>query len=61
MRKTVNINQACELVGVSRRTIHNWIKADKVKYVRTAGGNVRIYEETLWRKEQRAERIPQTR
>jgi len=36
-------------VGVSRRTIYNWMAAGKVQYVRTAGGAVRIFEDTLWR------------
>lgn len=48
-RKTVSIPRACELVGVSRRTIYNWIAASKVQYVRTAGGSVRIFVDTLWR------------
>jgi excisionase family DNA binding protein len=48
-RKTVSIPRACELVGVSRRTIYNWIAGGKVQYVRTAGGSVRIFEDTLWR------------
>ena len=48
-RKTVSIMKACELVGVSRRTIYNWIAAGKVEYVRTAGGSVRIFADTLWR------------
>ena len=48
-RKTVSIPRACELVGVSRRTIYNWIAGGKVQYVRTAGGAVRIFADTLWR------------
>jgi excisionase family DNA binding protein len=48
-RKTVSIPRACELVGVSRRTIYNWIAGGKIQYVRTAGGSVRIYADTLWR------------
>lgn len=48
-RKTISIMKACELVGVSRRTIYNWISAGKVEYVRTAGGSVRIFVDTLWR------------
>ncbi|HTI38297.1 MAG TPA: helix-turn-helix domain-containing protein [Vicinamibacterales bacterium] len=41
--------KACEVVGVSRRTIYNWIASGKVEYVRTAGGSVRIFVDTLWR------------
>ena len=48
-RKTISINKAGELVGVSRRTIYNWITRGKVEYVRTAGGSVRIFVDTLWR------------
>ena len=48
-RKTISIMKACDLVGVSRRTIYNWIASGKVEYVRTAGGAVRIFVDTLWR------------
>lgn len=48
-RQTLSIMQACEVVGVSRRTIYNWIAAGKVQYVRTAGGSVRIFADSLWR------------
>jgi excisionase family DNA binding protein len=48
-RKTVSIMKACELVSVSRRTIYNWLALGKVEYVRTAGGSVRIFVDTLWR------------
>lgn len=48
-RKTISIMKACELVGVSRRTIYNWLAAGKVDYVRTAGGSVRIFVDSLFR------------
>jgi len=48
-RRAISISQACESVGVSRRTIYNWMAAGKVQYIRTAGGAVRIFEDTLWR------------
>jgi excisionase family DNA binding protein len=48
-RQTLSILQACEQVGVSRRTIYNWMAAGKIEYVRTAGGAVRIFSDTLWR------------
>ncbi len=53
-RKTVSIVRACEVVGVSRRTIYNWIAGGKVEYVRTAGGSIRIFVDTLWREPARA-------
>ena len=48
-RATVSIMQAAAQVGVSRRTIYNWIRDGKVEYVRTAGGSIRIFADTLWR------------
>ena len=48
-RKAVSIPKACEIVGVSRRTIYNWITDGKVEYIRTAGGSVRIFVDSLWR------------
>ena len=46
-RPTVTIAQACALVHVSRRTIYNWLAAGSIAYVRTAGGAVRIYADSL--------------
>ena len=48
-RQTVSIMKACEMLGVSRRTIYNWIGAKKVEYIRTAGGSIRLFVDTLWR------------
>ena len=46
-RDLVSIEGACDLMCVSRRTIYNWMAAGKVEFVRTPGGNVRIYIDTL--------------
>jgi excisionase family DNA binding protein len=54
-RKTIPIMKACELVGVSRRTIYNWLASGKIEYIRTAGGSVRIFVDSLWREPHRAE------
>jgi excisionase family DNA binding protein len=51
-RQTLSIMKACEVVGVSRRTIYNWMAGGKVEYVRTAGGSVRIFADSLWRSPQ---------
>jgi excisionase family DNA binding protein len=48
-RRTISIMKACAVVGVSRRTIYNWLSAGKIEYVRTAGGSVRIFVDSLWR------------
>jgi excisionase family DNA binding protein len=49
VRPSVSIMTACELVGVSRRTIYNWLASGKVDHCRTAGGCVRIFVDSLWR------------
>ena len=54
-RQTLSIMKACEVVGVSRRTIYNWMAGGKVEYVRTAGGSVRIFADSLWRKPEAVE------
>ena len=59
-RQTLSIMKACEVVGVSRRTIYNWIAAGKVEYIRTAGGSIRIFADTLWRDGQAADRVLET-
>ena len=56
-RKTLSIMKACETVGVSRRTIYNWIAGGKVEYVRTAGGSVRIFADSLWREPSKTEHL----
>jgi len=59
-RQTLSIMQACTVVGVSRRTIYNWISAGKVEYMRTAGGSIRIFADTLWREPEPASRAVTT-
>ena len=46
-RVLLTIMDSADYAGVSRRTIYNWIKKRKVEYVRTAGGSVRIFKDTL--------------
>jgi len=48
-RSLISIVKACRLLGVCRRTIYHWLQSGKVEFVRTAGGAVRIYEDTLIR------------
>jgi excisionase family DNA binding protein len=52
-RKTVNVNQACEIAGVSRRTIYNWMWAKKLDVLRTPGGSPRLYVDQLLVPEQK--------
>jgi excisionase family DNA binding protein len=58
-RQTLSIMKACEVVGVSRRTIYNWMAGGKVEYVRTAGGSVRIFADSLWRSSESAAQQPE--
>jgi len=37
---------------------YNWMASGKVQYVRTAGGSVRIFEDTLWRGPEAAAAVP---
>lgn len=56
-RNTVSIMQACAIVGVSRRTIYNWLNAGRLEYRRIASGSIRIYEDSLWKKPDDASRV----
>ena len=48
-RQLVNIAQSATIAGVHRNTIYNWIAANTGEWVRTAGGHLRVYVDTLWR------------
>ena len=47
-RGTVSLMKAARLTGVSRRTIYNWLANGKITGVRTAGGSIRIFTDTLF-------------
>ena len=49
-RRRVNSVQAAAIAGVSRRTIYNWMRWGWIEYVKTPGGGVRIYVDTLFRR-----------
>lgn len=44
----LSIREACNLVGVSRRTMYIWLSEGKLKYKRNAAGHIRIFEGTLF-------------
>ena len=46
----VSVNDAMRIAGVSRRTIYNWLKANSLRTVRTAGGVLRIDPGSLFRR-----------
>lgn len=40
--KLLSTRQAAELLNVNRRTVLNWIEAEKVPYIKLPGGDFRI-------------------
>lgn len=48
-RVRVNVAQATTIAGVHRNTIYNWIRENRVEYLRTPTGQLRIYADTLLR------------
>ena len=55
-RRLLNTVQSSQVAGVSRSTIYLWVAQGKVEYVRTAGGSLRIYADSLWVTEPKANR-----
>lgn len=49
-RPRVNVAQASTIAGVHRNTIYNWVKENRVEYVRTPTGVLRIFADTLLRR-----------
>lgn len=47
-RPLLTITQAMSAAAVSRRTIYNWIRLGKIQWVYTAGGQRRIYADSLF-------------
>jgi excisionase family DNA binding protein len=45
--RSVSINQAAELLSLSRRTIYYWIQQGRLQTIRTLGGSQRILVESL--------------
>jgi excisionase family DNA binding protein len=50
-RERINVAQACTLMGVHRNTIRNWMRLGWIEYVRTPSGGVRIYADTLLKRD----------
>lgn len=46
-REALTIQQAARRVRVTRNTIYNWMRTNKVEWRRLAGGGVRIFADTL--------------
>jgi excisionase family DNA binding protein len=45
--RSVSLDHAAALLGVSRRTIYNRIRENRLRTVRTAGGSQRVLVESL--------------
>jgi excisionase family DNA binding protein len=47
--RSVSLDHAAQLLGVSRRTIYNRIRENRLKTVRTVGGSQRVLIDSLGR------------
>ena len=45
--RSVSLDQAAELLGVSRRTIYNRIREGRLQTIRTLGGSQRVLLESV--------------
>ncbi len=45
--RSVSLDQACELLQVSRRTVYNWIREGRLQTIRTLGGSQRVLIESV--------------
>lgn len=48
-RRLVTVKQAMKECEVTRRTVYNWVVRGQVQWVRTPGGPIRIYADSLYR------------
>jgi excisionase family DNA binding protein len=47
--RSVSLDHAAELLGVSRRTIYNRIRQNRLQTIRTAGGSQRVLVDSIGR------------
>ncbi len=40
--RSVSLDQACQMLQVSRRTVYNWIREGRLQTIRTLGGSQRV-------------------
>lgn len=48
-REIITVQEAVKRVGMSRRTVYNWIAQGKVELVRLPSGAPRIFADTLFK------------
>ncbi len=46
----LTVRESCATAHVRKTTIYRWLKAGKLDVIRTVGGSLRIYEDSLWQK-----------
>lgn len=46
-RALANVAQIATIAGVHRNTIYNWVRDNKVEWLRTPGGHIRVYVDTV--------------
>lgn len=51
--RSVSLDHAAHLLGVSRRTIYNRIRSGRLRTIRTKGGSQRVLVESVERMNQR--------
>ena len=51
--RSVSLDHAAQLLGVSRRTIYNWIREGRLETIRTIGGSQRVVVESMLRSAER--------
>ena len=49
-RARVNTLKAAEIAGVTERTIYNWMRTERIEFMRTPTGHVRIFVDSLLRR-----------
>lgn len=47
MEKLFNVTEASEFLGVTRKTVHLWLKQNKIKYTVSPGGRKFFTEKQL--------------
>lgn len=45
--RSVSLDQACQMLQVSRRTVYNWIRDGRLQTIRTIGGSQRVLVDSV--------------